>query len=198
MAFAGNPAVPAEVEMLAYPLGDGAELRTLEPWQAAEFAAFVHRARAHLAPWLPWAAAITSPETARGFLQNYADQQARDGGRIYGIWLGKELVGGTLFRVFDAEAGSCEVGVWLAAEAGGRGLITRAVRRMIDWAVYDRAMTRVEWHTVPGNARSIAVARRLGMRREGVLRQAFDLYGTRHDVEIWALLAGEWRRAAPG
>jgi ribosomal-protein-serine acetyltransferase len=198
MAVARDPAVPAEVEMLTYPLGDSAELRTLEPWQAAELAAHVDRARAHLEPWLPWAAAITGPESAREFLQRYADRQARDEGRIYGIWLGKELVGGTVFRIFDADAGNCEVGVWLAPEAQGRGLIIRAVRRMIDWAVHDRAMTRVEWHTVPGNTRSIAVARRLGMRREGVLRQAFDLYGTRHDVEIWALLADEWRQPAPG
>ena len=118
--------------MLAYPLGDGAELRTLEPWQAAEFAASVDRARAHLAP-----------------------------------------------------------------EAQGRGLVNRAVRRMIDWAVQDRGMTRVEWHTVPSNARSIAVAQRLGMRRDGVLRQAYPMNGTRHDVEIWSLLASEWAPGGP-
>jgi ribosomal-protein-serine acetyltransferase len=183
--------------MLAYPLGDGAELRALEPWQAAEFAASVDRMRAHLAPWLPWATSITGPESAREFLQRYADRQARDGGRIYGIWLDEVLVGGTLFRVFDADAGSCEVGVWLAPEAQGRGLVNRAVRRMIDWAVQDRGMTRVEWHTVPSNARSIAVAQRLGMRRDGVLRKAYPMNGTRHDVEIWSLLASEWAPGGP-
>jgi RimJ/RimL family protein N-acetyltransferase len=94
------------MRLLAYPLGDGAELRALEPWQAAEFAAFVDRARAHLAPWLPWATSITGPGPAHEFLQHYADDQARDGGRIYGIWLGGVLVGGTLFRVFDALTGS--------------------------------------------------------------------------------------------
>jgi ribosomal-protein-serine acetyltransferase len=183
--------------MFAYPLTDGAELRPLEPWQAAEFAASVERSRAHLAPWLPWATTVTDEESARKFLQRYADSQASDAGRIYGIWLDGVLVGGTLFRVFEASAGVCEVGVWLAPEAEGKGLVTRAVRHMVDWAVGVRGMARVEWRTFTHNARSIAGAKRLGMTREGVLRQAFPLHGVRHDLEVWSLLADEWRAERP-
>ena len=178
--------------MFAYPLGGGAELRPLEPWQAAEFAEHVARSRAHLAPWLPWATTVTDEESARQFLRRYAEAQANDAGRIYGIWLDEVLVGGTLFRVFDVGAGSCEVGVWLAPEAEGRGLITRAVRHMIDWAVGVRGMARVEWRTLPHNHRSIAGATRQGMTHEGVLRLAFPIRGIRQDVEVWSLLAGEW------
>ena len=177
--------------MLAFPLAGNAELRALEPWQATEFAAHVERARAHLAPWLPWASTVVDEDTARAFLQRYADEQARDGGRIYGIWLDGTLVGGTLFRVFEPRFGTCEIGVWLAPEAQGRGLVTRAVRRMIEWAFEVRGMARVEWRTVPENARSIAAAKRLGMSLDGVLRQAYPVNGVRHDVEIWSLLAGE-------
>jgi RimJ/RimL family protein N-acetyltransferase len=178
--------------MLSYPIADGAELRALEPWHATELAAYLDRTRDHLAPWLPWATAVTDVDSARAFLQRYANDQAADTGRIYGIWVDGELVGGTLFRVFDTRFGVCEIGVWLAAEVEGRGLITRAARHMIDWAVRDRGMGRVEWRTVPHNARSQAVAKRLGMTREGVLREAFPLGGVRHDVEVWSLLAHEW------
>jgi len=96
-----------------------------------------------------------------------------------------------LFRVFDAESGVCEVGVWLAPDVQGRGLVTRAAGHLIQWAFNVRGMTRVEWHCVPQNARSIAVARRLGMTRDGVLRCAFPFNGERHDVEVWSLLAAE-------
>ena len=41
--------------MFVYPLGDGAGLGPLEPWQAEEFAEVVARARDHLAPWIPFA-----------------------------------------------------------------------------------------------------------------------------------------------
>jgi ribosomal-protein-serine acetyltransferase len=175
--------------MLSLDLGDGAELRPLEPWQAAEFAAYVDAHRGHLRPWLPWAVSITDEESARGFLQRYADRQAADEGRIYGLWEHGRLVGGTLFRVFDVAGSSCEIGVWLAADALGRGLVTRAARAMVAWAVDDRGIRRVEWHCVPENLPSRAVAERLGMQLEGVQRQAFEHDGRLWDVELWALVA---------
>ncbi len=177
--------------LLNLSLGDGAELRALEPWQAAEFAAHVDRARAHLAPWLPWATTVVDEAAARAFLQRYADRQAAGAGRIYGIWLADVLVGGTLFRTFDAASRVCELGVWLDPDAQGRGLITLAARHMIDWAFRVRGMARVEWWSVPRNARSIAVAQRLGMTRDGTLRSVFELNVVREDVEVWALLAGD-------
>ncbi|WP_031507633.1 GNAT family N-acetyltransferase [Streptomyces megasporus] len=182
--------------MLSTPLGDGAELRPLEPWQAAEFAAHTDRARDHLAPWLPWARSVVDTESARAFLQRYADKQAADQGRLYGIRLDGALVGGMMFRLFDAEGGSCELGAWLAPEARGRGLVTTAARRMIDWAVGARGMHRVEWLVSPENTPSIAVAQRLGMTHEGTLRGVFALGGRRHDLQVWALLAEEWKTAS--
>jgi len=181
--------------VFALPLGGDAELRPLEPWQAEEFAAHIERVRAHLVPWIPFAARVVDVVSAREFLQRYADNTARDTGRLYGIWLGDELAGGTLFRDFDAASGVCEVGVWLAPEAEGRGLVTRAVRQMIDWAFRVRGMSRVEWRNDPDNARSRAAAERLGMTFEGVLRSSFPLGGARHDTEVWSVLADEWRPA---
>ncbi len=179
--------------MFTHPLGDGAELRPLEPWQAPDFAAYIERDRAHLAPWLPWATSITDTDGAREFLQRYADGQAADARRIYGPWLDGELAGGCLFRTFDTDTRSCELGVWLSAGAEGRGLITRACRDLIEWAFDVRGMNRVEWLCVPHNKRSIAVAERLGMTRDGVLREAFPFDGGMVDVEVWSLLAGERR-----
>lgn len=178
--------------MLGRSLGPGVELRTLEPWQAAEFAAHVSRIRAHLLPWVPFASVVSDVDSARAYLQRHADRQARDTGRLYGIWLDGELVGGTLFVVFDTNQRVCEIGVWLAPEAQGRGLVGTAARAMIDWAVRVRGMRRVEWRTDPRNERSIAVARRLGMRLDGVLRSAFELNGVRSDTQVWSLLADEW------
>lgn len=183
--------------VLALPLGDGAELQSLEPWQAEEFLAHVERIREHLAPWIPFAAYVVDADSARALLQRYADLQAADGGRIYAVRVDGELVGGTLFRVFDAETATCEVGVWLAPQAEGRGLISRAVTLMIDWAVDVRGVERVEWHTDPRNTRSRAVAQRLGMTPEGILRSSFPVAGRRADTEVWAVLADEWRATRP-
>ncbi|MCT2594627.1 GNAT family N-acetyltransferase [Streptomyces sp. N2-109] len=179
--------------MFAHPLTDTAELRPLEPWQARDFADFIARTRDHLAPWLPWATSITDEEGARAWLRTYADRQAADDGRICGIWLDGTLVGGILFRVFAAPAGVCEIGVWIAPEAQGRGLVHRAARHFIRWAFETRGMHRVEWRAFTTNTRSAATAERLGMTREGTLREAFPYLGTRHDIAVWSLLARDWK-----
>ncbi|MFI0405197.1 GNAT family N-acetyltransferase [Actinomadura sp. 3N508] len=179
--------------MFARHLADGAELRPLEPWQAAEFAEHADRVRQDIDYYIPWARTVVDEASAREFLQAYAFKQAKDQGRIYGIWLDGVLQGGTVFRTFDPAMGVCEAGVWLAAEARGHGLITTAVQHMIDWAIVARGMHRVEWLCDPRNTASSAVAKRLGMTCEGVLRQAFVLDGDRRDVQVWSLLADDYR-----
>ncbi|GAA3982247.1 GNAT family protein [Actinomadura viridis] len=181
--------------MFASPLAEDAEIRPLEPWQAEEFAEHVVRVRADISPWIPWAATITDASSAREFLEMYARRQAADQGRLYGIWIDGVLQGGTVFRTFDPVMLNCEIGVWMGAAGQGRGLVTRAARQMIDWAFGVRGMARVEWHCDPENARSVAAAERLGLTCEGTLREAFVMNGERRGVQIWSLLADEWRAA---
>lgn len=96
--------------MFGVSLGDGAQLRALEPWNAAELAAAVAGARDHLAPWALVATRVVDVDSARRLLQHFADRQARDTGRYLGIWLDGTLVGAALFRTFDTGAGVCELG----------------------------------------------------------------------------------------
>jgi RimJ/RimL family protein N-acetyltransferase len=178
--------------VLSLEIEPGVSLRALEPWQAPEFLAHVDAIRDHLRPWIPFASRVNDVDAARDLLQRFADWQAADTARIYGLWVDGTLAGGTLFRTFDVPSGVCEVGVWLGPSYEGRGLISRTVRLMIDWAVRERGMARVEWRTDPRNVRSAAVAQRLGFTREGVLRSSFALGDERFDTEVWAILAADW------
>ena len=178
--------------MLSLRLADNAVLRALEPWQADEFAAHVAAAAEHLERWLPWGRTAADPVNAQALLQRYADAQARGEGRIFGIWVEGRLSGGVLFRTWDQAQGVCELGVWLAPEVTGRGLITTACMAMIDWAFGARGMHRVEWRCSPANEPSRAAAKRLGMTLEGTLRGAFVRHGAHTDVEVWSVLATEW------
>jgi RimJ/RimL family protein N-acetyltransferase len=182
--------------VLALPLGvDGAELRALEPWHAEEFLAHLDRGRDSIGEHIGLADAVTDAATSREYLRSYAERAAADTGRIHGIWSGGRLVGGVVLPRLDVGRGLAEVGCWLEPAATGRGLVTLAVRALIDWLVRDRGVHRVEWLVAPGNAPSIAVARRLGMTREGVLREYYPHRGRRLDIEVWSVLAHEWRRA---
>ncbi|HEX6340674.1 GNAT family protein [Umezawaea sp.] len=180
--------------MYAKSLGDdGAELRPLTPWHAEEFLTHVDRGREYVGRYVGLPDAVTDLASSRAYLRSYAERAAAGTGRIDGIWVDDVLVGGVLFRTMDLSLGLAEAGCWLEPSATGRGLVTRAARVIIDWAVHERGVHRVEWRAATGNTASTAVAERLGFTREGVLRQSYPHRGERHDIEVWSVLAPEWR-----
>ncbi|AZQ37577.1 N-acetyltransferase [Streptomyces cyaneochromogenes] len=182
--------------MYAISLGDdGAELRPLEPWHAEEFFAHLERGREFINQYVPFGSKAVDVDSARETLQRYADMRAADTGSLHGLWLEGKLVGGVLFLNFDAENANCEVGCWLEPAGTGRGLVTRAMRVLIDFAIEGRGIHRVEWIAAAGNTPSLNVARRLGMTREGVRRESYPYRGVRHDLEVWSILAPDWREA---
>ncbi|MEV3870595.1 GNAT family N-acetyltransferase [Streptomyces sp. LE64] len=175
--------------------GNGARLRPLEPWHAEEFLTHLDRGRDFIGQYIAFGAGVHDTDAARALLRSYADKRAADSGSLHGIWIDDALVGGLLFRTFDATTGNCEIGCWLEPAATGRGLVTRGARALLDWAFEERGMHRAEWVTAAANEPSRRVAQRLGMHRDGVLRESYPYRGVRHDMEVWSVLAPEWRAA---
>lgn len=178
-------------------LGQGARLDGLEPWHAEEFLAVMDRCREHLAAEIPAAHLLFTVADARAYLQRWADGHAADTRHLFGIWRDRELLGCVQLFDVDVAMGTAELGVWIVPEAQGRGLVTTACRRVLDWAIGARGLARVQWANNPTNVRSSAVARRLGMTWEGRLRSAWQVGGVRRDSEVWSILATEWPTTAP-
>jgi RimJ/RimL family protein N-acetyltransferase len=65
-------------------------------------------------------------------------------------------------------------GYWLARDARGRGVATRALRLIVDWTAATTAIIRFELYTDVDNERSGRVALRAGFEPEGV-RRAWSL-----------------------
>lgn len=104
--------------------------------------------RAHPA-WVGAGFVTEDVDGARGTLRRYAERQAADGARLYGIWLDGTLVGGVMFTDFSTASGSCEVGCWLEPAAEGHGVVTEACQTLLDWAFVTRGLHRAEWHCRP-------------------------------------------------
>jgi RimJ/RimL family protein N-acetyltransferase/ADP-ribose pyrophosphatase YjhB (NUDIX family) len=79
-----------------------------------------------------------------------------------------QVVGGVAVR--DRGDGIGDLRWWLYGGQRGRGHATRAVRLLVDHALRDLGMERVEARVDPENQRSLRVATRAGLRREGVVR----------------------------
>lgn len=61
------------------------------------------------------------------------------------------------------------IGYWLVPEARGRGLASRALKLVVDWA-FDSGIRWLELFAEPWNEASLATARRCGFTEQGVIR----------------------------
>ncbi|MGP3535534.1 GNAT family N-acetyltransferase [Microbacterium sp. RD1] len=91
--------------------------------------------------------------------------------------------------------GSPEIGYWMARPHRGRGLLTESARAVIDWGFWPGGLgaARIEWRAVVGNRSSARVARAVGFRYEGTLRQALSNSFGRDDAWVAGLLASDDR-----
>ncbi len=77
--------------------------------------------------------------------------------------------------LFGPEGHQATVGLWLVSGARGRGVGTRALRRLTDWTFETTAVFRLDCFIMVGNEPSERMVERAGFQREGVLR-GWDLH----------------------
>jgi ribosomal-protein-serine acetyltransferase len=140
--------------------------------------------------------AVTDLESSRGFLESYAEKAAVEAGRIYGIWADGKLVGGVLFRTMDVERGNAEGGLLAGAVGGGQGpddkgraddhrLGRRSPRHPPVWSGGSRRRRKGASLSPAGSE----------WRRTACCGRAIRTRGKRYDIEVWSVLAPEWRAA---
>jgi [ribosomal protein S5]-alanine N-acetyltransferase len=91
----------------------------------------------------------------------------------------------------DTFALQASIGYWVAREARGLGVATRALQLVSRWALRELGLSRVQLVTDPENVPSQKVAEGAGFRREGVLRSYMELHGQRRDCVMFSLLSVE-------
>lgn len=96
----------------------------------------------------------------------------------------------------DVRAG--KLGYLIAAEHWNHGYATEAAAAMLDLAFGPLGLHRVSAAIGPDNAASIAVAERLGLVREGRMRENVFTNGAWRDSLLYAVLAAEWARSQAG
>jgi RimJ/RimL family protein N-acetyltransferase len=86
-----------------------------------------------------------------------------------------------------------QIGYWLAPEARGQGIATRAVVQLTNWLI-DLGATRVFLTVVEDNQASMSVARRAGFLLEGVTGEQNIWQGRCLEVLGFAVAALDWQQ----
>jgi len=104
-----------------------------------------------------------------------------------------ELIGSCgLFR-WSHQNRSAHIGYDLFPAHQGQGLMHEAISEILEYAFEIMELNRVVAEIHGDNRPSLKVARRLGFVLEGVQREAGRWRNEFHDLQLWSLLAADWR-----
>ena len=100
----------------------------------------------------------------------------------------------TLFQL-DAGNARAELGYALASAHWKKGLMSEALAALLDFSFGTLKLRRLEADVDPRNENSLRILGRLGFRREGLLRERWNVNGEIQDSVFLGLLAREWTEA---
>lgn len=102
------------------------------------------------------------------------------------------LAGWLALHSIDRANRRASIGLFLAPEARGKGLMTRSLKLFTTWVFETMPIDRLELLTLTTNEPTLALAERCGYVREGVLRACLVRRRSRHDAVLHSALRSEW------
>ena len=93
---------------------------------------------------------------------------------------------------FDDANQTAELGYWIGVPFWNEGFCTEAARAVIDLGFSTRDLHKIQARHLGCNLASGRVMQKIGMTREGVLREHVLRYDERHDLVCYGILRSEW------
>ena len=158
---------------------------------------FDHFSNPHVHRYLVDSPPVTTRSDARSIVEDYTGPA----GASHMRWVITDAtsgapIGTSGFHLWSRAHHRAEVGYDLAPGSWGQGVMSEALRAVLDHGFERLLLHRVVAYIHPDNAASLRLAERLGFVREGLARDLFLTGSTYHDHWMLALIAGELRPRA--
>ena len=170
--------------------GEGRDAVVLRPWRDDDVASARLQHDDEMTYWSDAPTAGLPMDRMRAALADWRAAYA-DGRRgvSFAVERDGRLAGSVELRRTDEDNGRLS---WaLYPDHRGRGTAVRALRLLVTYAFEHLGLSRVEAYVHPDNTRSLRVATRAGLRREGIVRGREPFQNVRGDVVLLGRLADD-------
>jgi len=171
-------------------------LELIHPSHAQDIFDLVGRNRELFRTWLEWVDSSKSIDDTKAFinheLQNYANHICIN----CMIFYNNKLVGNVgllgMRKGYGIKRGV--LGYWLDADFHGKGVMRRAVKKMIEIGFEHYDLDKIKLRCAVLNNRSCNVAQKLGFTHEGLQRDEIKVNSKIMDVNVYAILKRDWEK----
>ncbi|CAM2010391.1 GNAT family N-acetyltransferase [Acanthopleuribacter pedis] len=102
------------------------------------------------------------------------------------------VLGAVVFRISERQVGCGEIGYRVGPDFKGKGIAYEASQAVLDAVFGQSNLHKMSARCVDANKASSRILEKMGMQREGVLRQEALADGERRDLLVYGLLRPEW------
>lgn len=104
-----------------------------------------------------------------------------------------EIVGTITIRV-DKDNNKGELGYWIGKDYWGKGYATESINRIVDYGFSELKLNKIWAAVISRNIASIKVLMKVGLQKEGTLRQNKLILHSYEDVDIFGILKNEYNK----
>jgi RimJ/RimL family protein N-acetyltransferase len=106
------------------------------------------------------------------------------------------IIGGLGLSHVNREQGKADIGYWIGEDYWRKGYTSEGVERLIGYAFNTLKLRRLTISAFKENKASNGLAKNLGFKYEGTLRQSVKCKATGkiHDENVWNLLKSEYKK----
>ncbi|MFP7231902.1 GNAT family protein [Bacillus subtilis] len=130
-------------------------------------------------------------EGQRKRIRVYQQRLEKDEEYHFGIFTASDdtLIGTvSLFQVIRGALQTAFIGYFLDKAHNGKGLMTEAVRLVVDYAFHELKLHRIEAGVMPRNLGSMRVLEKARFHKEGIARKNVKIKGVWEDHQVLAIL----------
>lgn len=150
-----------------------------------------------LQPWEPtWDSSDRKRSAFRQRIKRY--QAELKSGKSISLFIfndsEKTLVGGlTIANIRRGVSQSCTLGYWMGEPHAGKGVMSKAVKRIVPYVFNDLKLHRLEAAAISTNRPSISLLEKCGFQFEGKVRKYLKINGEWQDHRLYSILADDTR-----
>ncbi len=173
-------------------LDEETELRQLCLSDAGDIFEVIDKQRSYLGKWLPFVAFTKEISDTEKFVDSIVNASKDRFEYVFTIRRKDKFIGLIGFKDTDRLNKKTEIGYWLSEQQQGKGIITKSVAKLCDFAFSELSINRIQIKCAVENKASSNVPKRLGFRFEGTERQGELLTGNVFtDLEVYSKLKGD-------
>lgn len=167
-------------------------LKQLELTDTPDIFNTIDTQREHLGPWLPFVETTKQLSDTHAFVESVVNSPKDRMEYTFTIRVNGRMAGLIGFKATDRANKKTEIGYWLSRDFLGRGIMSRSVSTLCDFAFRELDINRIQIKCALANTPSRNIPQRLGFHLEGIERAGELLTGgVFTDLAVYSRLKGD-------